>query len=91
MSDLIGQLEAFTVAEIEKAKLRLPVTIELMDISAVPFFELIAVGKDDLGIYSFEKKPLPGTLWKHGPHTVRFTSPGTPSFLKDFLWPVNDR
>jgi hypothetical protein len=91
VSDLIGLLEAFTVTEIEKASLRLPVTAQLMDVSAVPFFELVAVGKDDLGIYSFEKKPLPGTLWKQGPHTVRFASEGTPSFLRDFPWPVNDK
>jgi hypothetical protein len=91
MPDLIGLLEAFTVAEIEKSSLALPVTAELRDISAVPFFRLVAVEKDELGIYSFEKKPLPGTLWKQGPHTVRFKTEATPSFLRDFPWPVNDK
>jgi len=62
-----------------------------MDVSAVPFFELVAMRKDELGIYSFQKKALAGTLWKQGPHSVRFTSEGTPSFLRAFPWPVNDK
>ncbi len=62
MSDLIGLLEAFTVLEMEKTSLRLPVTAQLMDVSAVPFFELVAMRKDELGIYSFQKTALAGTL-----------------------------
>jgi len=91
MSDLIGVLKAFTVTEIERSSLKLPVTARLRDVSAVPFFELVARQKDDLGIYSFEKNPLPGTLWKQGPHTVEFISEGSPNFLRDFPWSVNDK
>jgi len=89
MSDLIGTLEAFSVSEITKARLPLPVKVELMDISMVPFFEMVAVGPDKLGFWSFDKrKPIAGTLWKQGPHTVRLTSEGKQPFMVDFPWPV---
>ncbi len=83
MPDLIGTLKAFSISEITKAKLLLPVKVELMDISIVPFFEMVAVGPDELGFWSFNRsKPIPGTLWKQGPHTVRLTPEGKPPFLR---------
>jgi hypothetical protein len=87
MSDLIGTLQAFSAAEINRLNLSLPVKIELMDVSMEPFVELSTTGPDELGLWSFDKKPLAGTLWKKGPHTVRFTAQGTRAFLSDFSWP----
>jgi hypothetical protein len=89
MSDLGGVFKAFTAAEIEMSHLPFPVTAQLMDISKVPFIELVALSKDEFGIYHFEKRLLPGTLWKQGPHTVRFSAEGTEPYLKDFPWPEN--
>ncbi len=90
MSDMIGSLEAFSVREITKANLPLPVKVELMDISMVPFIEMAAVGPDKLGFWSFDKrKPISGTLWKQGPHSVRFTAEGEPPFTVDFPWSVD--
>lgn len=89
MSDIIGTLEAFSVSEITKAKLPLPVKVELMDISMVPFFEMVVLGADKLGFWFFDKrKPIPGTLWKQGPHRVRFTAEGKPPLTVDFPWSV---
>jgi hypothetical protein len=59
-----------------------------MDVSKVPFVELLTAGPDELGIWSFEKKLLAGTRWKQGPHAVRSTAKGTPPFLRDFRWPL---
>jgi hypothetical protein len=89
MSDLGGVFKAFTAAEIEMSHLKFPVTAQLMDISMVPFIELVALSKDEFGIYDFEKKLLPGTLSKQGPHTVRFSVEGMEPYLKDFPWQVN--
>jgi hypothetical protein len=88
MSDLIGTLQAFSAVEIARLNLPLPVRVELMDVSKVPFVELLTAGPDELGIWSFEKKPLAGTVWKQGPHIVRFSAKGTPPFLRDFRWPL---
>jgi hypothetical protein len=90
MSDLLGALEAFSVEEITKANLPLPVKVELMDISMVAFVEMVAVGPSELGLWSFEKKCLPGTLWKQAPHRVRFTGKDKSSVMVDFPWPIRN-
>ena len=91
MSDLIRTFKAFSVAVIEELrigglKLPLPVTVQLSDISAVPFVELVVHGPTELGIWAIDVKPLPGTLWKQGPHTAKFTAEGIRPFTRDFSW-----
>ena len=86
MSDLVGTLQAFSAAEIQSLNLALPVKIELMDVSMVPFIEMTTTGPDEFSIWMFEKKALPGTLWKKGPHVVRFTPHEGHPFIKDFSW-----
>jgi hypothetical protein len=86
VSDLIGAFEAFSVGVITEVNVPLPARVELMDISAEPFIEIVAEGPDQLGIWSFKRNFPPGTAWKQGPHTARFTTEGMQPFLRDFPW-----
>ena len=91
MPELVGTFKAWCLAMIEELrigglKLPFPVKVHLMDVSMEPFVELVVNGPIELGLWSVDVKPLPGTLWKQGPHTARFTAEGVTPFTRDFCW-----
>ena len=54
-----------------------------------PFIELVVNGPLELGLWSVDVKPVPGTLWKQAPHTARFIAVGITPFTRDFCWNLN--
>jgi hypothetical protein len=85
MADLTAALKRFAVQVILSVHPPLPVKVELMDLSLVPFFEMTVVGPSEEGIWQFsDERYLPGTTVKRGPYTVRFTPKGEKSFTKEF-------